>query len=140
MLASFHLQARQKQMHTVERKVSIVIARHNCKSLWLYVSDKVSFHLTIPMHRPWKLLCLFVFFLTSTVSFTYWKSFMSCPGLSSWGRGKAHLEVHLAFRNKQLTRENLCHRSLTENISFIKNILTFRNPSPTWHDQFGDKE
>lgn len=78
------LKAKQKQMNTKERKVCIIIARHKCEPLSLLVS-KSSYHLTTPMQGPWKNYCRS--FLTSTSSFIYWRSCMSRPGLSTWGRG-----------------------------------------------------
>lgn len=50
------LKAKHKQMNTRERKVYMMIARHKCESLRLYVSVKYSSHLTTPTHGPWKML------------------------------------------------------------------------------------
>lgn len=109
------LKAEQKQMSTKERKVYIIIVRHKCEPLWQQVSDNP----TRPIRQPWTLKkkkrCNF--FLTSASSIIYWRPCMPSPGLSVWGRGKAHLVV---LRNKQLTREDLCHRLLRANIYFMK--------------------
>lgn len=92
--------AKQKQMNKKERKVYIVIARHKCKSLWQHVSKKFSYHLTTPIHEPYKSCG---FFLTSAGSFIYWKPCMSCPGLSTWERGDAHLALRTTVQKGPLS-------------------------------------
>lgn len=86
------------------------------KFLWLHVSDKSL--ITNHTINSWTLK-------NAVVSFELYKFFhllkvlQACPGLSTWRRR----EAYWALRDKQLTRDD----PNRENISFIKNILKFKN-------------